>query len=214
MTDIKATLDDRIARIMANINGTLPGLLKNGVLEAAQHIEGEIKNVLFGLPSKSGGKLYMEIANSFHAQFIEDKGDIISAGAFSNHIAADIHDTDRLHKNRPRHIIIPRQKKNLAIPISKHAKNTMMWPRHWGKTEGEQQLKFILNKNTGKKLLATVKGKGDKKKLEVHYVLVSKQRIKPKYYLKKADNNAREGVNKIMGKHVQTAIQTGIEITK
>lgn len=168
-------------------------LLRGGLLEAAQHVEGHIKIKVFELLDSTTGNL----ARSYSAVPLFKEVKSWSTGVYSDLIYAAIQDQGT--KILPGGAIFPKTVKMLAIPVSDYVKKKVgLWPRDW--PTGRLQLIISKKKNA---ILAEVSGK----KITPHYVLKSYVKFEGVHYLEAAREAAAPGVRKILGDKVSAAVE-------
>jgi hypothetical protein len=173
---------DGLARLKKGVGKAL----SEGVFEAAQHVEGEIKSeVLRTFPHGRTG----ELMNSFQAQLVRKSFGRIAAGAYSDLIYARI-------QNEGGPPIRPRDKKYLSIPLRKLPVGK--WPRHFPR-------KFLtcIKSKKGNLILAHIT---KAKKIQPYYLLRKSITITGRRYLERAARNAEQGVEQILGRRVDLAV--------
>lgn len=170
-----------VAAKLQKASGTIQHDMIKWLLQAALHVEGTIREVIFRTLTKSPTG---NLARSFKARVLRGSGSDVSAGVFSNLIYAKIHDEGGT--------ITPRTGKNLAIPLNQAAKRR--WPREWSKGT----LRFA--KMRGKKFLVDQNGKPQ-------YLLKQSVSIRGRHYLKISMREAMPGVRKFLGEKVRLAIK-------
>jgi len=177
---IKVIIDNlRLLRTVIQADIDITNALTGGLLEAAQHVEGEIKAKIFELHDSRTGNM----ARSYTAAPLFREKKSWSTGVYSTLIYAGIQDQGGT--------IHPKTVKNLAIPISDYVKVKVgLWPRDWPKGA----LHLVRSKK-GNMLLADKSGKP-------HYALKTKVEIPGTGYLEEAREAAEPGVRKILGDRV------------
>jgi len=160
---------------------------QKALLKAAEHAAGNIRETAYDTFKDSKGTL----ARSFKVTMLAPKDGAIRAGALSDLSYADI-------QNRGG-TVNPKRGENLAIPVSKRAKSTGMWPRD------RSDLEFFYNPKTGKKLLVLASGKPGQRDW-VQYVLMKSVYITPTYYLDWANAKTEKELPSLFGDALQAEI--------
>jgi hypothetical protein len=192
---------------IADIKQRIHKGMQDGTFEAAQHVEGVIKDTVRRMfPHARTG----ELMRSFHAGWVQRRGgDSVSAGAFSDLVYAQIQDEGG--------IIKPKEMKYLAIPLIKMAvgKWARPWPRHKkGTPTRSGETVCFKNPKSGKLLIwrlgaKIARSKGGGRQVTPIYVLKKSVKVTPKRYLDIATDKSGPGVEKILGHQVDLAISHG-----
>ena len=164
----------------------LPPTIRKRLLQAAQHLEGEIRSTIMSEMRGRTGAL----PRSFRARLLTTEGRVYSAGVFSQLVYARIQNDGG--------VIVPKSVKNLAVPIMS-GKNLPVgkWPRHFG--YGDLQL--IVRKGKPP-LLAKV----SKKRITPLFVLLKRVSIRGSHYLERSAASSETKINEILGKGIEADI--------
>jgi len=181
-------IDPPVGLVIDAVADIINPTIRDATLLAANHAGGIIATVVTRTFKGTG-----DLARSFlPAHFVKGKsGNVTGAAATSDKPQARILDQGGT--------IRPKTAKALAIPITPHAKN--LWPREWP----QEKLSLVVNKKTGKALLAETVGEGKSAKLIYHYVLLKKAEITGRHYLDEARKKAVPIVSKIMADAIEKA---------
>lgn len=186
--EIKTTGAD-VPGILDRIADGLTDEMPRRVLEAAQHVTGEIRTAIFATVTSKGRKTGA-LARSFRETFLGHDGDTVSAASHSDLAYARIQDEGGT--------INPSSVSKLAVPIGKNIA-IGKWPRHFGKGE-----LVLIKSKAGNSILAKISKTG---RISPQFVLVDSVTLRAKNYLAKAAVAAQPGVEEILGQGVATVVE-------
>lgn len=189
-----------VSLVMKRVGDGVKRTMPKTLLRAAQHAAGEIAAEAYSTFSHPTGQL----PRSFEGRFVGEFGGGWTAAAESDLAYARIQDEGG--------IILPRTRKNLAVPIRSANLPVGKWPRHFP-TSGASALHYIARK--GKRaLLAQIVGKGDKKKIKPIFVLMPFVRLSwddPKRgYVGRGGDAAMPGIEQILAEAMDAAGGDGV----
>lgn len=181
----------KVGLAIAMMSGRLEAESARIVLEAAEHVAGTIREVVYDkFPEGRTGAL----GRSFKPVFLGRDDHGVSAAASSDLVYARIQDEGGT--------VVPKTTKALAIPLKRLPVGK--WPRHFAKGE----LTLIPGKNGKASILAKVSKGG---KVDPMFVLVRSVRIPGRHYLDAAAELAGPGVEEIMSQGYARAIDKNLD---
>lgn len=181
MIGLEVNGEKKMADLLYELGANANKAISIALLRCAQHAEGEIKRTVGKTFEPGTG----DLRRSFKAQMIQETGDELSAGAFSDLIYARVQNEGSgflpggvIKSNRG-------PGKNLAIPVEGEFSKPAPWPSSFGKDAFE----FLPSKKPGVTgVLVERLSKGNLGK--VKYILKPEVKIKPTYYIEEAQEKS------------------------
>jgi len=181
------TLGESIRPTVSGARGASGG---GGIIAAAQHLEGTIREVIMRTFQGRTGQL----ARSFKTEFVQLPDGTVTARVASRLVYAGIQDEGGT--------IYPRRAKKLAVPIGAGAHLPV------GTYARDVPGLTLIKSKSGNSILAKVsRGRGGVRDIKAYFVLKDSVRLRGRQYLAKAEAEARPGIERILGDSLNTMIK-------
>lgn len=189
---LKIQIISDVNAYLARVSVELDRELVQALVDAALHVEGELKQTIMETFTRGGTG---QLARNPKATLLDRNGEVKSSAVLLDLVYADIQDRGG--------VIKPKSVKHLSIPLTQEARVPGKWPRTWGPKE----LTFIKSKAGNLLLVKTSALK--RGQIDAQYVLKKQVKVKGQGYIKRARDAAMAGVREIVGGRIRVAISKG-----